>query len=283
MTTKLFIGDFSKMTYLSVKALRRYHDMGLLVPALVDGATGYRYYETSQVPTGQVIRRFRDLGMPLDQVKDVLDAPDVAGRNQLIVAHLRHMEQTLEQTQRTVASLRALLAHTPDAAAAVEYRFEEPTPALAIGETVPMSDIENWWEAAFDELHHALRSSGSQRAGPDGALYASEFFENELGTVVAFVPVRSQGSPLLRAKLIDVPPAEVAVTVHRGAFSELDQAYGALGTFVADREIGVDGPIREHYVVSFEHTDDESQHQTEVCWPVFRTRAPASRTTGEDK
>ena len=72
MSTRLAIGDFSKMTYLSIKALRRYHDMGLLVPADVDPSSGYRYYEPSQVPVGQVIRRFRDLGMPLEQVKQVI-------------------------------------------------------------------------------------------------------------------------------------------------------------------------------------------------------------------
>jgi hypothetical protein len=49
------------------------------------------------------------------------------------------------------------------------------------------------------------------------------------------------------------------------------QAYGALGTYVAAREIGLDGPIREHYLVSQFDTDDESQLVTEVGWPVFRT------------
>jgi MerR family regulatory protein len=61
MNVRLSIGDFSRMTYLSIKSLRRYHDMGLLVPAHVDQGSGYRYYDASQVPAGQVIRRFRDL------------------------------------------------------------------------------------------------------------------------------------------------------------------------------------------------------------------------------
>jgi DNA-binding transcriptional MerR regulator len=78
MSIRLSIGDFSRMTYLSIKALRRYHEMGLLVPADVDPASGYRYYDASQVPAGQVVRRFRDLGMPLEQVKEVLLAPDAA-------------------------------------------------------------------------------------------------------------------------------------------------------------------------------------------------------------
>jgi effector-binding domain-containing protein len=69
-----------------------------------------------------------------------------------------------------------------------------------------------------------------------------------------------------------IPGAELAVTVHRGSFGDLDRTYGALGTFVSQREIGVPGPIREHYLVTSAHTAHESQHRTEVCWPVFHIR-----------
>jgi len=72
MDVRLTIGEFSKMTYLSVKALRHYHDVGLLTPDMVDPATGYRRYASSQVTTAQAIRRFRDLDMPLDDVRRVL-------------------------------------------------------------------------------------------------------------------------------------------------------------------------------------------------------------------
>jgi DNA-binding transcriptional MerR regulator len=272
MSTRLSIGDFSRMTYLSVKALRRYHDMGLLVPAAVDRYSRFRYYEPAQVPLGQVIRRFRDLGMPLEQVKEVLQAPDAASRNELIVAHLRQMEKALEQTQQSVASLRALLERPSQAPISVEYRSVPATPVLAISEPVAMNDIGEWWGAAFGELNDALGSADVRRAGPDGALYSSEFFEEELGDVVAFIPVAGAPAPRGRARLGQIPAAELAITVHQGAVSELDQAYGALGTFVAEREIGVQGPIREYYVVSFADTGDESRHRTEVCWPVFHTR-----------
>jgi DNA-binding transcriptional MerR regulator/effector-binding domain-containing protein len=271
MTIRLSIGDFSRMTYLSVKSLRRYHDMGLLEPADIDRDSGYRYYEATQVPVGQVIRRFRDLGMPLEQVKEVLNAPDAAARNELIVVHLQRMESELQQTQQTVASLRALLEH-PHAPISVEYRSVGTTTAMAIAEPVSMDDIETWWSESFDELHRVLGSSTAVRAGPDGALYPTEFFEEEMGEVVAFVPVAGMSVPSGRAQLIEIPGAELGITVHQGAFSELDQTYGALGTFVAEREIGVQGPIREHYVVNFADTDDESLHRTEVGWPVFHTK-----------
>jgi DNA-binding transcriptional MerR regulator len=263
---RLSIGDFAKMTYLSVKSLRRYHDMGLLVPAEIDPASGYRYYTPGQVPIGQVIRRFRDLGMPLEQVRAVLSAPDPAVRNDVIVAHLREMESALRQTQQTVSSLRSLLER-PSAPIEVTYRSAPAVPALAISEPVSMADIDRWWQDAFAELHHAV--AAADRAGPDGALYASEFFAEDRGEVVAYVPVRS-GRASGRARFVDIPAAELAVTLHRGAFGELDRTYGALGTYVCEREIGVQGPIREHYLVA--DTPDESLHRTEVCWPVFHTK-----------
>ncbi len=56
--------------------LCHYHDVGLLEPAGVDPGTGYRRYGTAQIATAQVIRRFRDLDMPLDEIHAVLIAPD---------------------------------------------------------------------------------------------------------------------------------------------------------------------------------------------------------------
>jgi DNA-binding transcriptional MerR regulator/effector-binding domain-containing protein len=270
MDVLLPIGDFSRMTYLSVKALRHYQDVGLLEPARVDPATGYRFYGASQVATAQVIRRFRELEMPLEQVKAVLEASDVASRNELIVAHLRRMESQLEQTQANVASLRALLERSTSPIS-VEYRSVPRTRSLAISEPVAMGAIEEWWAGAFEELYRVLRAAGTEPAGPGGALYPNEFFELEVGEVVAFVPVIGDPKPSGRASLVDLPATELAVTVHRGAFSELDQTYGALGTFVAERELGVDGPIREHYLVTSAETASESEHRTEVCWPVFHT------------
>src|SRR5215470_19288940 len=109
VSTLLGIGDFSRMTFLSVKALRHYHEVGLLTPAEIDSDTGYRRYEVAQVPTAQVIRRLRELGMSLDDVRVVIDAPDVGARNAAISDHLHRMEGELEQTRATVESLRLLL------------------------------------------------------------------------------------------------------------------------------------------------------------------------------
>jgi effector-binding domain-containing protein len=67
-----------------------------------------------------------------------------------------------------------------------------------------------------------------------------------------------------------MPAVELAVAVHEGPLREADRAYGTLGTHVAERAIGVGGPIREHYLVTDDDTTDESQLRTEIGWPVFR-------------
>ena len=71
----LSIGEFARATHLSVKTLRYYHDAGLLVPAGIDAHSGYRRYDVEQIGTAQVIRRFRDLGMPVEDVRTVLHTP----------------------------------------------------------------------------------------------------------------------------------------------------------------------------------------------------------------
>ena len=62
----LTIGDFSRATLLTIKTLRHYHDTGLLEAAEVDTHTGYRRYLTSQIPQALMIKRFRELRMPLN-------------------------------------------------------------------------------------------------------------------------------------------------------------------------------------------------------------------------
>jgi Predicted transcriptional regulators len=105
----LSIGDFARATHMSLKTLRHYHQIGLLEPARVDPGNGYRRYTRDQIPTARAIRRFRQLQMPLDRIRDVLAAPDSATRNAVIASHLNVLQTSLAETQSVVASLRSLL------------------------------------------------------------------------------------------------------------------------------------------------------------------------------
>jgi|tagenome__1003787_1003787.scaffolds.fasta_scaffold20896394_1 DNA-binding transcriptional MerR regulator/effector-binding domain-containing protein len=271
--TRIPIGDFSRMTYLSVKALRHYHDVGVLEPAEIDPATGYRFYARSQVGPAQMVRRLRDLGMPLDDVRTILRAPDPSARDEALIAHLRRMEEQLQQTQQTVASLRTLLQAAPEQPA-VERREIPAARTLAVVEHVRGEDAVAWWMDAFRLLHGLTRGI---RSGPDGALFPQSFFTEEEGELTAFVPVDgpARGPLPPRVTEVVVPAISAAVAVHDGPFGDLDRTYGALGTWVLERAAGADGPIREYYLPTGD-PDDLLEHTTEVCWPVTDAGAAAS-------
>jgi DNA-binding transcriptional MerR regulator len=135
----LTIGDFSRATHLSAKTLRHYHDIGLLEPVDVDAETGYRRYVSEQIVTAQIIRRFRDLDMPLDDIHAVLDATDVETRNRVIANHLARLESNLARTQEAARSLRDLLGG-PQAGPAIDHRYVSATSAAVITDIVDKSD-----------------------------------------------------------------------------------------------------------------------------------------------
>jgi DNA-binding transcriptional MerR regulator len=81
MTSTLGIGEFARLTYLSVPALRHYHEVGVLEPVSVDPSSGYRRYGLDQVTTAHLVRRLRELQMPLPQIRAVVSASDEASRD----------------------------------------------------------------------------------------------------------------------------------------------------------------------------------------------------------
>ena len=275
--SSLTIGDFSRATHLSIKTLRYYHRVQLLEPAQVDQDTGYRRYTPDQIPVAQVIRRFRDLEMPIEQIQAVLRAPDLTARNRLIADHLSQLEQDLARTQQAVASLRDLLAD-PSAAAPVSHRRVDATMAAAVSDTVDVGDLLPWFLGALGELYATLDARGVAASGPAGGIYATALFAEERGEATVFVPTAAEVQGLGRVAPFTVPAAELAVITHAGSHADVDRAYGALAAYVSSHALQVDGPIREYYLVGRHETADEAAWRTEICWPIFSTGAPLDRS-----
>jgi DNA-binding transcriptional MerR regulator len=270
MSGSLTIGDFSRATFLSVKTLRHYHRMGLLEPSDVDLVTGYRRYTTNQIPTAQVIRRFRDLDMPLEDIGSVLRAPDQTTRSQLIAGHLARLEQSLADTQRAVASLRDLLEH-PTPPAAIEHRRIPATPAAAIIATVEVGDLAAWYQGAVGEISATLSAQSIASDGPPGGIYANELFSEERGEATVFLPSDGEVRPVGRVEPFTAPPVELAVITHIGSHADVDRSYGALATHVSEHALAIEGPVREYYVVGRHDTGDEQAWRTDIGWPIFDT------------
>ena len=271
------IGDFSRATHMSIKTLRHYHRVGLLEPADVDPFTGHRRYTTDQIPAAQVIRRFRELDMPIEEIRGILAAPDIPARNELIAAHLSRLEQGLARTQNAVAALRDLLSDPQNPGTGISHRSVTATPAAAITAAIDVADASAWYQGALGELHATLSAQGLSAVGAPGGIYSTSLFTHEHGQATVFVPCSGQVRPVGRAEPVVVPPAELAIIVHNGRQDGIDRAYGALAAHVTQRALAVDGPIREYYLSSRHDTPDESAWQTEIGWPIFQT-APGEET-----
>ena len=270
MTGYLSIGDFSRATHLTVKTLHHYHRTGLLEPADVDPHTGYRRYTVEQLPTARVIRRFRDLDMPLEEIRAVLATADAQARQDRIAAHLGRLEDELRRTQHAVSALHDLLA--PGAGTpGVELRRVPAVPAAVIVETVDAGDSVAWLQGALGELHATLAAQDLPETGPAGGIYADELFTHHRGQVTIFVPCAGPVRPMGRVSAQVIPPAELAIMTHCGPPDDVDRTYAALAAHVARHALAVDGRIREYYLVSRRDTADAARWRTEIGWPVFLT------------
>ncbi len=260
----LAIGEFSRLTHLSVRTLRRYHDADLLVPATVDDATGYRYYSADQIPTAQVIHRLRELDVPLADVRRIVRSADPGTRADLVADHLRRLESELARTRAAVVSLRRLLRPEP-APVQVELRAVTSTTVAAVEGDVDLDDLLSWYSGAVAELDATV----PEPVGAPGGVYDNSLFEVGRGHVLVYRPT-SQPPRRGRVHSVTLPAVELAVATHVGAHDDIDVTYGEVGAWVVTNALAVAGPIRETYLVGPRDTADPSAWRTEIGWPVFR-------------
>lgn len=229
----LAIGEFSRLTHLSVKTLRRYHEAGLLVPDAVDQTTGYRFYDGHQIPTAQVIHRLRELDVPLADVRRIIESAD--------------------------PDRRAALALS------VELRAVPEVTVAAIEDDIDSDSMATWYVGAMAELNAAIDA----RSGPPGGVYDNALFEKGRGHVLLHVPA---ADPPRRGRVrpATLPAVELAVATHVGPHDDADISYGELGSWVVANALAVAGPVRETYLVGPSDDPDPSAWRTEIGWPIFR-------------
>ena len=272
---RLTIGAFSRLTHLSIKTLRYYHEVGLLEPAVVDPDNGYRYYRTGQAHSAHLVRRFRDLGLPVADVKAVLAAPDLTARDAILAGHLDRMREQLQQTEAAVDSLRRML-EGGSTAIAIEERMLEGGPTISLAADLMRKDVTSWWWDAFAGLRAIAAAAGLEQTGPVGGLYDDELFTQDAGHARVYLPVRD--SPALdgTGARWELPAGRFAVALHAGAHRDVDRIYAVLGTYADAHGRDGTGPVRERYLADPLDTPDNTQWRTEVCWPLAPTGAQAN-------
>jgi DNA-binding transcriptional MerR regulator len=123
------IGEFSKITGLSVKTLRFYHEQGLLTPAVVDEQTGYRYYDHGRVEKARVITQLRSLEFSLQDVAEILaHCDDEADILQSLEQQRHALEAKVRKYRTIVSSLEKFIQNEKEARLAMQdstFQVEE--------------------------------------------------------------------------------------------------------------------------------------------------------------
>jgi DNA-binding transcriptional MerR regulator len=275
----LRIGPFSRASWLSIKALRAYHEAGLLVPAVVDQHTGYRSYSVAQLADAAVIRRLRQLDVPLEAIRQVLDARDPAVTRKVLIDHGAVLEARLAETQRAVDDLYATLEGRA-LRSPVQRRHEPARTVLTLAGTVTEAEWEPFLHRARNLLSDAVSASEAVGVGQFGACYPP-LLDDDVQEVIAFHALET--APLLPAAVRstgvavdELPATDVAVIDHRGDYDDLEDTYRDLGSWVASHGEPADLAVRELYLIGPGDADEPNDYRTEICWPL-RTPSPSEQ------
>jgi phosphoribosylaminoimidazole-succinocarboxamide synthase len=103
------VGAFAQLSGLTVETLRHYHQVGLLVPAEVDGRTGYRRYGLRQLPRAHALAALRNVGMPLEDAAAIVDATDWGARRALLAEHRRRLTEAARQAADRVRAMDRMI------------------------------------------------------------------------------------------------------------------------------------------------------------------------------
>lgn len=264
----LTIGTFSRATHLSVRTLRRYHEQGLLVPAVVDPDSGYRSYERAQVLDAQLIRRLRDLDLPLAVVAELVAGRDPGRTATVLTEHRETLRRRRSDLDRMIVGVTEVLSGAaPLDVGLVHLRDQPADPVLIVRGRTPESDFASWFARAFRVLVVHAGRYGLTVDGPSGARFPDREWDPDDVEVEALLPVtRAVAGPGVVAGRLSA--GRLAVVLHAGAYDGIVGAHGLLGQWAAGRGLEPDGSLQEQYLVGPHHTPDTSAWRTEVGWLV---------------
>lgn len=239
----LRIGDFSRLARVTVKALRHYDETGLLRPAFVDPAAGYRYYRPDQLERLSRILFLKDLGFPLQEIAALLEDPQrlaaaVERRRRELASQIAADRARLKRLDALRTALAAEGEPTP-----VRPRSIEPALALTLRERVSLD------EGGITEMFETLEARAAKaraRADASPFLLFHEAEREDWLDVEACIPVKPEAEGLEGVR--EVPGHRKAgAIVYRGPYERTPVLFAALARWIEANGGRLAGPMREVY------------------------------------
>jgi DNA-binding transcriptional MerR regulator/DNA gyrase inhibitor GyrI len=242
------IGEFSKISGLTIKALHLYHEKQLLVPSAVDRDTGYRYYDQHDVEKAHAIFLLKEMKFSLleigDLLKDYRDDAEIVG---FLEQKKSHIEIQLKQLKLATASLDGVIKAERDAAAMLRKSEEK----IQIKDLPPVLVASIRWQGKYSDSGKAFsrlgRAAGMNIAGKPIGLYYDMEYKEDGADIESCFPVRKK---LEKDGITcrELPAARCVSLIHQGPYDQLPRSYGRIFKYIKNRNFVPTSPIREVYV-----------------------------------
>ncbi|MGO9597962.1 MAG: MerR family transcriptional regulator [Isosphaeraceae bacterium] len=280
------IGEFSKITGLTIKTLRFYHEEGLLVLSRVDEQTGYRCYAPAKFDTARAITVLRDLGFSLGEIREILG--QVADDADLIEAMERQKSAILGRIRKDralVASLDRFISQEREVRRIMTQASFE----------VEEKDVQAQWIAAvamkgkYSDCCHGFgrigRSLGGQICGKPFLLHYDREYREDDASFEACYPVRSNRSAE-GITVRELPGGRCVSLLHKGPYSELGRSYAKIVQFLHDHGYEASIPTREiyHKGPGMIFKGNPRNYLTEIQFFLLeRSESPEGKATDEEE
>ena len=267
----LKIGEFSKLSRVSVRMLRHYDEIGLLKPAETDTFTGYRYYDESQLLTVGTISSLKEMGFSLADIVKMLEICDDAERMEACfvrrrreleaqLSMLTHQMTVLETARNTLRKEQQM--NYPVSLKTVPERY-----AATVEMVIPRYEDEGVvWQILREETETLHILDG------DPCLTAAEFpddeYKEENVRVLVWKTVRGRYPDTEHVRFRTLPAVEAATCVVKGGYEKMPEAYAAVIGWARENGYECCGPMSNIYHVSPHETQNPAEFVTEVCYPI---------------
>ena len=261
----LKIGEFSKLSLTTVKALRFYEKEGLLIPVSVDEWTGYRFYETAQLETAARIKSYRQLGLSIEEIKSIFSGGD-AGR--ILSAKAESLKKLKADTELQLSVIEFILEGKE-----MKYQVtvkEIPEMIVYSSEAVleRTSDKMQWIPSVGAEC--LKLNPGLKCAEPpyefceylDGEYKETDIRIRHNEAVTAF------GKENEHIKFRTLPAAKVLSIYHKGAYDNIGEAYAYIMEYAEKNGYVVAGLARESYIDGIWNKESIEDWLTEIQLPI---------------
>ena len=266
------IGDFSKLSQVSIKALRLYDHMGLLKPIHVDSFTNYRYYSASQLPRLNRILAFKDLGFSLEQIVQLLDdeisLEQIRGMLRLKQAELhQHIKSEKLRLARVEAQIKQIERENTMPNCNIVVKKVEPMEVVSIREIIANYSAVG---ELFNELTGYLSQQEVAKFDYCAAIWHDPDYKESDVDGEAVVSIARSVRETKRIKVCELPGYDaIACTIHEGSYLTIGESYKRLLAWIEANGYQIIDPNREVYIQGGQEQDNES-YITEIQFPVVK-------------